>query len=180
MLVRGNMKTYCPLIETRNFVGHTNNKPNEEATQFTTTPRINSFFETYLINLTTYCENTERRNDMKPLTKYENPLEARLQVFNISSLDYCGDVPTMGQILPNPSPHTSVHLVSCHGDALLQPTLSYQASNEQTSQRHESTGVRFEEWGPWNRSCTPNPFTTNTVWNSMDICVENSHCATLL
>jgi hypothetical protein len=63
---------------------------------------------------------------MKPLIKYENPLEARLQVFNISSLDYCfGDVPTIVQILPNPSPHTSVHLVSCHCDALLQLTLTY-------------------------------------------------------
>jgi len=83
---------------------------------------------------------------MKPLIKYENPLEARLQVFSISSLDYnSGVVPTIIQILPNPSPHTSVHLVSCHRDALLQPTLSYYASDEETPQCHESTGVQSEE-----------------------------------
>jgi len=29
------MKTKCSLAETCNFVGHINNKPNEEATQFT-------------------------------------------------------------------------------------------------------------------------------------------------
>jgi hypothetical protein len=62
---------------------------------------------------------------MKPLTKYENPLEVRLQVFNINSPDYPGDVPTIVHILPNPSPHTPIHPVSCHCDALLQPTLRY-------------------------------------------------------
>jgi len=63
---------------------------------------------------------------MKPLIEYENPLEACLQVFNISSLDYySGDVPTIVQILPNPSLNISVHLVSCDYEALLQPTLSY-------------------------------------------------------
>jgi len=37
VLVRGNIKINCSLTETCNFVGRTNNKPNEEATKFTNT-----------------------------------------------------------------------------------------------------------------------------------------------
>jgi hypothetical protein len=34
--------------------------------------------------------------------------------------------------------------------------------------------------GSMKRSCTPNPFSTeHCVWNSLDLCVENSHCAIL-
>jgi hypothetical protein len=60
MSVRGSIKTNCSLTQTCNFVGQTNNKTNEEVTQFTNTSSINRVWvETYLINLMKYYENTK-------------------------------------------------------------------------------------------------------------------------
>jgi hypothetical protein len=93
------------------------------------------------LNEIQYCENTESCNDMLPLTKYKETLQASPQMFSKSSLSYPAAGPVTGYLFPYLLQHTLFNLFTTTVMLENQQILQLHDHNFDTMILQESTTI---------------------------------------